>query len=548
LLSLIMERSSKISWEVSMGNKGRYVIVGLVVLAAFLLLPGSGSAAEGNPVMACPGLMNMTKLFLPGATITSAKMVPASAGLPEHCRVDGWRWPDDGFIVKLPSAWNGRLFQIGNGAAAGAIREEDMALGLAKGFATAAGTGGHRSPDTLFQFGYFAGDPAAYQKVIDHCSGSVHATNGLARKMIKAYYGVPLAYAYYVGYSTGGRQGLMEAQRYPDDFDGLLAGGDPAPFTVRTMLDTWVSTQLLGASYIPHAKLPLLAQAVAAKCDGIDGLVDGLIDDPRKCSFNAMTDLPACAGDADGPNCFTRAQRQAVYNIYRGPENSAGTLLAKGVSYGSEAIMADGQSGWTMFVPPVPGGGTFTLGLGSSFVKWVGLPPVGGGPNWDWKTFDVNRDWDVVRNNWGEACDTNDPDLRAFKAKGKKFIDYHGWADALCWPYRAVDYYDEVVKKIGSLEETRNFYRLYMIPAMTHFPGGRSVVDRNTIREPFFSALQDWVEKGREPGAFVGSRRAVPEKWDAITRPVCPYPEVARYNGVGSTDAAENFTCVKPSP
>jgi hypothetical protein len=531
-----------------MYHRRGFVSIGIIVVAAVLLLTSPGSAATGNPVMPCQSLMDMTKFFQPATTIISAKTVPADGGLPEHCRVEGWRWPDDGFVIKLPSAWNGRLFQIGNGGAAGSIDEGAMVLGLQNGFVAAGGSGGHRTPATLFQFGYFAGDPVAHRKVVDFCSESVHSTNELVRKMVKAYYGTPPAYAYYVGYSTGGRQGLMEAQRYPDDFDGILAGGDPAPFTVRTMQDTWVSTQLLGPAYMPHAKLPLLAEAVMATCDGIDGLVDGLIDDPRKCSFNAMADLPACPGDTDGPDCFTQAQLQAAYNIYRGPENASRKLLAKGVSFGSEAIMADGKSGWTMFVPENPGGGSAALGLGSSFVKWIGLPPTGGGPNWDWKTFNVDTDWDVVRNSWGSMCDTGDPDLRAFKAKGKKFIDYHGWADALCWPLRAVDYYDEVEKKIGSLEETRKFYRLYMIPGMTHFPGGRGVLDRNTLRKPMFQALQDWVEKGTEPKSLVGSRPAVSGRWGAIKRPVCPYPEVARYRGTGSTDSAENFTCEKPSP
>lgn len=364
--------------------------------------------------------------------------------------------------------------------------------------------------------------------------------------MIKIYYGAPPRYAYYVGYSTGGQQGLMEAQRYPDGFDGILGGGDPAPFTVRTMEDAWMATQLLGPAYLPHEKLPMLAKAVMAKCDAIDGLKDGLIDNPPKCTFNALTDLSACPGDTDGTNCFTQVQRQAIFNIYRGPQNAAGAVLAKGAPFGSEAIMADGRSGWTMFVPARPGAMTYAAQLGASFVRWIGLPPTGGGPTWDWKTFDVNRDWDIVRNNWGQLCDTNDPDLRSFKIKGKKLIDYHAWADALCWPFRAPEYYDQMVKMIGGLEETRKFYRLYMIPGMAHFPGGRGVFDRNTLQEPFFLALQNWVEQGKEPGTFVGTRLTVEGRWAAVSRPVRAYPEVARYKGKGSVDAAENFTCVKP--
>jgi feruloyl esterase len=463
--------------------------------------------------------------------------------------VGGWRYPDDGFIVKLPTAWNKRLYQVGNGGAAGSIGESAMTFGLQRGFVTAGGSGGHREPTTGYQFGYHWWDDAAVMaKVEDYFYGSVHETAILAKKLIRAYYGKRPRYSYYNGYSTGGRQALMEAQRYPMDFDGILGGDGPIPFTKRTMGDTWESTQLLGTSYIPIAKLLLLADAVMKKCDSIDGLVDGLIDDPRKCDFNALTDLPACPSDNDGPTCFTTAQRQAAYNIYDGVRDSAGTLLFEGVSYGSEAIIADGSSGWTMFVPATPGGPTFALGLGSSFVQWIGLPPEKGGPGWDWKTFNVNTDWDIVADKWGDMGDTYDPNLKAFKWSGGKMIYYHGWADALCWPNPAPDYYVQVVKKIGSLE-TQEFFKFYMIPGMAHFAGaGRGVFDSNTFQPPAFDALVAWVEQGVEPGAFVGTRAAVPNRWGSISRPICPYPEVARYVGTGSTDDAANFTCVKTIP
>jgi feruloyl esterase len=464
--------------------------------------------------------------------------------------VAGVRWPDDGFIVKLPTEWNGRLYQIGNGGAAGSIYESSMTLGLQKGFVTAGGTGGHQSPTTGYQFGYHWWDEAAAMtKVEDYFYGSVHKTSILAKKLIHAYYGRRPRYSYYNGYSTGGRQALMEPQRYPKDFDGILGGDGPIPFTKRTMGDTWEATQFLGDGFITREKLLLLADAVMKKCDSIDGLVDGLIDDPRKCDFNALTDLPACQGDVEESDCFTTAQRQAVYNVYDGVRNSVGKLLFKGVSYGSEAVIANGTSGWTMFVPAAEGGGTVALGLGSSFVQWVGLPPDKGGAGWDWKSFDVNTDWDIVVDKWGDIGDTYDPNLKAFKWSGGKMIYYHGWADALCWANPAPDYYDQVVKKIGSLEETQEFFKLYMIPGMAHFAGaGSGVFDSNTFQPPAFDALVAWVEHGVEPGAFVGSRAAIPNRWSSISRPVCPYPEVARYVGTDSIDDAENFTCVKTIP
>lgn len=534
-------------------TKMRSIFIVTAVLITLTLGGGSGLCALTD---------NCTVAFFQtvagsDVTVTSATVVPGvSGGLPEHCKVAGWRYPDDGFLVKLPTVWNERLYQVGNGGAAGSIGESGMTFGLQRGFAAAGGSGGQQEPATVYQFGYhWWDDPAVYQKVEDYVYGSVNKTSILAKKLIKAYYGKGPRYSYYNGYSTGGRQALMEAQRYPMDFDGILGGDGPIPFTKRTMADTWEATQFLGNAYIPLSKLLILADAVMKKCDSIDGLVDGLIDDPRKCDFNALTELPACPNDIDAPACFTTAQRQAAYNVYDGVRNSKGKLLFKGVSYGSEAIASNGSSGWTMFVPATPftptspTATTFALSLGGSFVQWIGLPPVKGGPTWNWETFNVDTDWDIERDHWADMADTYDPNLWPFKQSGGKMIYYHGWADALCWPNPAPVYYDRVVKKIGSLGETREFFKLYMIPGDAHFAGaGRGVFDSNTFQPVAFDALVAWVERGVEPGTFVGTRAAVPNIWSSISRPLCPYPEVARYVGTGSIDDAANFTCVETIP
>jgi feruloyl esterase len=523
------------------------IFIAIAVLISLTLIPRLGLCAltDKCTVAFFQGVVG------PDVTVTSATVVPGvSGGLPEHCRLGGVRAPEDGFIFKLPSVWNTRYLQTGNGGAAGAYMETMMDPSLGLGFAVGSGTGGHINPNMMdFSFGYHWWDNStAMAKVEDYFYGSVHETSILAKKLIQAYYGKRPHYSYYNGYSTGGRQALMEAQRYPMDFDGILGGDGPIPFTKRTMGDTWEATQFLGNGYIPLAKLLILADAVMKKCDSIDGLVDGLIDDPRKCDFNALTDLPACPNDIDGPACFTTAQRQAAYNVYDGVRNSKGKLLFKGVSYGSEAMIADGSSGWTMFVPATPGGGTVALGLGSSFVQWIGLTPEKGGPGWDWKTFNVDTDWNIERDHWADM-DTYDPNLWPFKKSGGKMIYYHGWADALCWPNPAPEYYDQVVRKIGSLGETREFFKLYMIPGDAHFAGaGRGVFDSNTFQPPALDALVAWVEHGVEPGALVGTRAAVPNRWSSISRPICPYPEVARYVGTGSTDDAANFACVKTIP
>ncbi len=514
-----------------------FLVFGLLISPGFVL--GNG------PIIGCLDIKDID--FGSDVIIESAELISGTSEIPEHCKVSGYRLPDDGFIIKLPTNWNGRLYQVGNGGAAGSVNESAMVLGLKNGFATAGGSGGHRTPLTMFQFGYhWWDDPNAFEKVEDYFYGSVHETNILARKMIKAYYGVDPNFSYYNGYSTGGRQALMEAQRFPEDFDGILGGSAPIPFTKRTMGDTWVSTQLLGDHYIPRSKLSILANAVMEKCDGIDGVEDGLIDDPRECDFNPFIDLPACPNDIDGDNCFTSKQIQTIHNIYDGVRDSKGNLLFKGVSYSSEAITANGSSGWNMFVPATPGGFTLALGLGSSFVQWIGLPPEDGGPDWDWKTFNVDIDWDIVVDHWADIGDTYEPDLLPFKQSGGKIIYYHGWADSLCWPHPAPEYYEEVIRKVGSFEATREFFKLYMIPGMTHLPGGRGVFDAGSIQEPLFMALVDWVENGIEPYAFIGTRNAIPGRWDTISRPICPYPEVARYSGSGDPNSAENFMCVPP--
>jgi hypothetical protein len=538
--------------------RNQLVICAVAAILALVLSVGAGFAAPKakDPESRCLALA--TTNFGKDVHVDSVEVTSVSEDgkpLPEHCRVVGWRWPDDGFVMKFPFAWNGRYMQGGNGGAAGAVEPAAMNLALSKGFAAGSGTGGHRSPDMMdFSFGYPPGDRIAEIKVEDYCYGSVHKTNILARKMIKAYYGRHPSYAYYDGYSTGGRQGLASAQRYPDDFDGILAGAGPFPFTKRTMGDVWESTQFLGAAFIPKDKLPLLAEAVMAKCDGIDGLVDGLIEDPRKCTFDARTDLTVCPADVEGPGCFTLAQRRAVYNVYDGVRRSDGTLLFRGVSFGSEQLINDPEfyaangyypSGWSMFVPEVPEGGTFALGLGGSFTQWVGLPPEKGGEGWDWKTFNVDNDWDIVTDKWAERCDTNNPNLWPFKHHGKKLIYYSGWADALCWPRPAPDYYDSVVDVIGE-RGTQEFFKLYMVPGMAHFDNGRGVLNSTTIEDPLFTKLVKWVEHGIEPKAVVGSREAVEGLWPAISRPVCPYPQVSKLKKGGNPAIAADFSCVAP--
>ena len=283
-----------------MENKVMIFIKAILFILTTLLVPCIGLCSE--PVTSREALMEMD--FGPDINITSCENVAATDELPAHIRVEGYRMPDDGFIIKLPINWNERLYQTGNGGAAGMISEPLLSFGLKNGYASVSGSGGHRTPEKGFQFGYPPDDSEALEKIDDYCFGSVHETNILARKIIKAFYGAEPTYAYYNGYSTGGRQGLMEAQRFPDDFNGIIIGSPPIPFTMRTMADNWVSTMFLGESYIPIPKLSILARAVMDKCDSIDGVADNLIEYPPDCDFNAVKDLPPCQDDIDSPDLF----------------------------------------------------------------------------------------------------------------------------------------------------------------------------------------------------------------------------------------------------
>lgn len=520
-------------------------MINVIIFNLLILVSGAGFCTQ--PCNTCD---NLQDLSFSGVTITSATLISGTTTLPEHCRVEGFRYFDQ-FIIKLPTDWNGRYYQIGNGGSAGSIVESGIDEGLAQGYVAASGSGGHTEPYPMFAFAYPPTDPDARQKLNDHCFGSVHETMLLAKKFIAAYYcdmDGP-EYSYYNSCSTGGRQGLIEVQRYPEDFDGLLVGDPVHCLTQITTRGVWAEQQLTIARGLDPAKLSLLADAVMDECDEIDGLADGLIDDPRNCTFDAMTDLPACPGDVDGPDCFTAAQRQAIYNIYDGPRKTDGTRTTFGEAFGSETIMqlppyvgggtGSGWIGWIVGMPPM---GSLGFGLGDGFVKYAGLSPSGGGgPTWDYMTFDFDVDFDTVVANMSDKCDAMDPDLSEFKTLGGKLIHYCGWADPATGPYQSVDYYENVLNTMGDAE-TKEFYKLYMIPGMAHCGGGLGCYDLAAL----FDALVDWVENGIEPTSYTGA--GLTATGDPRTRPMCPYPEVAVYSGTGSIDDAANFTCQDPIP
>lgn len=464
-------------------------------------------------------------------TDASLKTVIGNQTVPEHCAITGKIWPDIGFSIKIPTNWNGRFVMLGCGGACGFINENGMIPYLSQGYAVAADDSGHTGSVVDWSFAYNPPDnsnPHAAQKLKDHGYRSIHETTVLAKKILKSLKGEgSLRYAYYVGASTGGRQGLMNAQRYPTDFNGWLIGMPVRELTGNAMMDVWKAVQFF-TNFTDQAKwqqkLKILNDKVYEKCDTIDGVKDGLIGDPTMCNFDPLTDLPSCPNDIDDFTCFTTAQRVAIKNIYEGPRKP---------STGERLFWGDTISGENMLLVGIQLG----LALGGGFQKFVVMQD----PNFD--PLKYNWETDPAKSRSPELraiVDATQTDLSAVRQSGGKIIHWHGWADTLVTPYQSTYYYEDVMKVMGK-DVTQSFYKLYMIPGMGHGSGIGPTVD-------FFPYLVEWVENGKAPEKIIASRQENPTLGlSALTRPLCPYPQVARYKGTGDVNDASNWICTEPT-
>jgi len=476
-------------------------------------------AALPPPALAAsPGeCSSLTALGLPDTTITSAGWMPATPALPEHCRVQGVIGPGTiGFAVQLPTAWNGGLYHAGGGGYVGSI--PSGAAGLRRGFATAATDTGHTGSG--IDASWALHDP---QAKVDFGYRAIHVTTVTAKSVAAAYYGGPPGRAYFAGCSRGGGQGLMEAQRFPADFDGILVGAPAYHWTEFMQGFNW-NSRALAAAPLPLGKLSLVARAVMAECDARDGLADGLVQDPRRCRFDPVS--LRCPG-ADGPDCLTRAQVSAVRKVYGGPRDSWGTLVSPGFPPGAE----DGPGGWGAWIS----GGEITPSLQFSFQDQFFRYLVYDDASYDPFTFNYDTDQPDLAAT-GLLLDATDPDLSAFEARGAKIVMYHGTNDHALSLYKTIRYYDQVRDAMNA-ESVQRFFRFFFVPGMHHCGGGPGLDTFDA-----FTALQDWVERGKAPDRIVASSTAVPGR----TRPLCPYPREARYRGHGSADDASSFACVPP--
>jgi hypothetical protein len=486
--------------------------------------PEDYSQADLEPRKACDALGKFKSKEI---VQIAAATIPATSTAPAHCRVTGTLSPEIAFEVSLPAKWNGRFYMIGNGGHAGEDLENAGRVGqrnaaLQVGFAFAQTNTGHDSrkePGATFVLS----NP---QKAIDYAYRAVHLTATTAKDITKDFYGKAVSRAYWNSCSNGGRQGLIEAQRYPEDFDGIIANApwvDQTGFTIGAM---W-NQKALSAAPVTAAKMTLVANRVLEKCDAIDGLKDGLIDDPRKCNFDPAKDVPQCPAGTDTADCLTPAQSSALAKVYSGPVSN-GKPFFPGFMPGSE------QAWMNMIVAAQPNAKPADFNLAENTMRYlVHTPPK---PDYDYQTFNFDRDIRLL-DNWSKQADAKNPDLSKFKKRGGKILMTYGWADSVLQPMMGVNYYEQAIAKNGS--DTKEFFRLFMVPGMAHCGGGSG-----TDRHDPVTAIVNWVEKGQAPASILASR--VVNNQVVRTRPLCPYPQVARYSGQGSIDEAANFRCVAP--
>jgi len=497
-------------------------------LAAVALLMAMPAGAA-----TCESLAGTTLAETP---ITAAEAVKPFAGTDpmmgsfkveqNFCRVSGTIAPAIKFEVWLPepAAWNGKLQGVGNGGVAGHVVPASLAAALGRGYAAVSSNLGHEGGPIDFEFA--VGHP---ELVNDWGTRGTHMMTVVAKAVVEAYYGKPPRFSYFTGCSGGGRQGLMEAQRFPADYDGIVAGDPTADFTRLTLGGRlWESIATLKdpAHYIPAAKIPVIAKATVAACDALDGVKDGVIDDPRQCKFDPAT-IQCKSGD--GPECLTEGQVTALKAIYAGSTYGNGKQIFPGYMPGGEL----GPMGWATYVSgPAPKKASQFL-YADGFARFM----VMGKPGYDSLTFDYDRDMPEAIQKLSGLIDAINPDLAGFEARGGKLIQYHGWSDPGVSPLWSVNYYEKVGEHLRG--DPSGFYRLFMVPGMQHCAGGPGPDHFDAL-----AALEQWVEHSKAPDRILATHMTdgKPDR----TRPLCPYPQVAKWDGKGNTDQAESFGCGKP--
>jgi feruloyl esterase len=542
------------------GRAGRHKYFWIALLCAVAI------PATSKPTLA-RSCEDLASVKLPNAAIAAASVVGAgqfavprgqgadmqgpfgrdaqSAQLPAFCRVQITVQPAIKVEVWMPtSGWNHKFEAVGNGGKAGSISYAAMATALRAGYATSSTDTGHGGGGNDTQW--------AFQQpglIADFAYRAVHEMTVTAKAMISAYYGAQPSFSFFDGCSTGGRQGLMEAQRYPDDYNGILSGDPVINYThlQAAHFSIALRTRKVPGSYFPLDKLPAMEKASLSACDAIDGVKDGLIEDPLKCNFRNDPSAMLCSG-AESASCMTSTQLQTLKDIYAGYRDPRGKVAYAGFMPGHE-------TGWNVFLldgadPSQPFTDRSAVGAVGFFKNFVFDDP-----NWNFLTWDYDRDMTFADKKLASEINATDPDLKAFRAHGGKLLLYHGWTDPGASPLETLGYFENVVATLSgknaetpgretpaflsSIQHAQEFAQLFMVPGMDHCGGGPgpNVFDA-------FGSLTEWVETGRPPAKISAAHMTNGKV--TMTRPLCPYPQVARYVGHGSTNEAANFACGLP--
>jgi feruloyl esterase len=523
--------TTETSFESRHGCVGRMAIWAAAVLTLIATLGGAPAAADDAPKAAvdaslsaemdCAALAreDLTHLSKAPSTILSAVVVPAAAATPEYCDVKGYVMPQIQFELRLPThSWNGRYFQVGCGGFCGEVNIENCTDVLDQNFAVAADNMGH--------VGDMLHDPIWAQDGDlrrDFGHRSTHVTAVVAKAVVERFYGAEPAWSYFRGCSTGGREGLTEAALAPDDFDGIVAG-DPAFAGRLNIANTWDAQHLLradGSAVIPKDKLTVLHHAILDACDGLDGVKDGILMDPRACHFKVES--IECRGGGEGPDCLSAEQVAAAEAVYDGPRNSRGERLYPGGSmFGAELSWGTTPDSFSL-----PDGAL-------RFLAFWPNPPL----SYTYRDFNFGTDLPKIEATlelYDPVPPGGAPDLTAFKQRGGKLIVYHGWADGGVSPLNTLDYYAQVAHRQGGMEAARGWFRLFMVPGMFHCRGGNAP---NTF--DFMPAIMAWVEKGVPPDGVVATQKS-PAGAIIRQRPLYAYPEQAVFNGSGDVNQADSW-------
>jgi feruloyl esterase len=533
------------TFRIQPGRVVRCALVG-ALLSTSVSSYALAASSKQTPNIGCE---NLKGLDLPNAKVTVAEAITTGTFHPEHvknaienlppfCRVRVVVRPAINVEIWLPlNNWNGKLMGTTPGGTLGSLSWGNtvadlnaptdgngisgLANGIQRGYAMMTTDGGHVSADQTWwnDLGRF----------IDLGYRGAHEMAVKGKTVTQAFYTQKPSRTYFSGCSGSGRVAMMEAQRYPEDFDGIVAGHPGSNWVDLMTAELWATwaTTAKPEYNLPAAKVPMIHAAGIAACDADDGVKDGIISNPMLCKFDPV--VLQCKGE-DGPDCLTEGQVTGLKRIYAGATTPDGRRISYGHEVGSEM-------GWGSMYTGIS---DINTQGGNSNRNYIRLS-VFNDPNYDLRTFDWNHDYDFMKDKTAHIIDATDPDLSAFKARGGKLISYYGWADGLAPSRYITTYYEEVVAKMGNRAEVENFYRLFMVPGMAHCRGGVGPNKFDMVK-----ALENWSERNIAPDQVVATRLGKDGKPD-MTRPLCPWPQVAKHNGVGPINEAKSFYCAAPT-